>query len=118
MTPAIQGKSKNLSIEYIVIFGGWEEKQEKIEGIVGRLVTLRDRIILARHKILSHNDLDAILDDTPLGGFPIDADGEYFEALQELASEVHERWVGGPYCFPEFAEADAHDFLNLLERAE
>ena len=115
---ATLNNSKNLSINYIVEFGEWKEKQEEIEGIVRRLDALKDRIIRARNKILSHNDLETILANVPLGGFPVDADREYFEALQELASEVHDRWIGGPYILPDFAEVDAKNFLTLLERAE
>lgn len=115
---ATLNNSKNLSINYIVEFGKWEDKQEQIEEIVRRLDELKDRIIPARNKILSHNDLETILADVPLGAFPAGADRDYFVALQELASEVHGKWVGGPCIFPDFAEADARKFLSLLERAE
>ena len=55
--------------------------------------------------------------DAPLGTFPEGADDEYFSALQELVNEVYEKWVGGPYPFNYHAQADAKEFLALLERA-
>ena len=115
--PAIQGKSRNLTIDYVVRFGEWNESIQEVEGIAARLVGLRDSIILARHKILSHNDLETIMANEPLGGFAEDTDEEYFEALQELVNRVHEKWLDGPYPFNDLAGSDVDEFLHLLEEA-
>ncbi len=55
--------------------------------------------------------------NVPLGSFPPNADDEYFDALQDLVNEVHEKWVGGPCPFNDHAGADVNEFLALLERA-
>ena len=54
--------------------------------------------------------------DAALGSFPEGADEEYFAALQALVNEVHEKWVGGPCPFNDLAQADAQEFLALLEQ--
>ena len=112
---AIQGKSTNLTIDYVIRFGEWGERLEDIERISAQLVALWEKIISARHKILSHNDLETILANEPLGGFPKGEDEEYFETLQDLVNVIHERWLGGPYPFNDLAEGDVHEFLHLLE---
>ena len=115
--PAIQKNSLNLTIDYIVRFGEWDERRGHIEGIHAKLLNLWERLKPARNKVLAHNDLETFMADAPLGSFPERADDEYFEALQALVNEVHERWVGGPYPFNDLAGADANEFLALLERA-
>ena len=102
-------------VRYIIPIGKWGERKEEIEGIAARLSGLKERIIPARNKILSHNDLPTILENRPLDGFPQGDDEDYFEALQELVNVVHDRWHGGPYPFNNLAEADVHEFLLLLE---
>ena len=54
--------------------------------------------------------------DAALGSFPEGADNEYFNALQALVNEVHEKWVDGPFPFNVHAQADVKEFLALLER--
>ena len=115
--PAIQGNSRNLTIDYIVRFGEWGERKNEIDRIHDKLLELWNRIKPARHKILAHNDLKTYRADETLGSFPKGADNEYFEALQALVNEVHEKWVGGPYPFNDLAQADVSEFLALLERA-
>ena len=112
---AVQGASTNLTIDYVMTFGEWGERKDEVEEIAARLDGLKERIIPARNKILSHNDLITILENQPLGGFPEGDDEDYFEALQDLVNVVHDRWRDGPYPFNDLAEADVHEFLHLLE---
>lgn len=112
---AIQGKSTNLTIEYMIEFGEWGEQLEDIQRISAQLVALGNKIIPARHKLLSHNDLETILADEPLGEFSEGADEEYFDALQHLVNVIHEKWLGGPYPFNDLVEDEVHEFLHLLE---
>ena len=112
---AIQNGSTNLTVNYVISFGDWSEQKEELERMVTRLNILKERIIPARNKILSHNDLDTILADRPLGGFPEGEDEDYFRTLQDFVNVVHDRWFGGPYPFNDLTEADVHEFLYLLE---
>ena len=115
--PAIQGNSLNLTVDYIVRFGEWGERRDAIDEIHGKLRELWNRIKAARNKILAHNDLETLMADTDLGSFPQGLDDEYFEVLQELVNQVHEKWVGGLHFFNDLAKADVQEFLNLLDQA-
>ncbi len=115
--PAKQGKSLNLTVEYMVRFGEWGEREDDIKRIHDRLLGLWERLKPARNKALAHNDLETLMADAALGSFPEGVDEEYFAALQDLVNEVHEKWVGGPRPFNDLAQADVEEFLALLERA-
>jgi len=114
--PAKQGNSLNLTIDYMIQFGEWNNRRNEIENICAILLQLWDRLRPARNKALAHNDLETVMANVPLGNFPPGADNEYFEALQAFVNEVHEKWVGGPYPFNDLAQADVEEFLALLER--
>ena len=115
--PAIQRNSLNLTIDYIVQFGEWGKKRDNIEKIEAKLLKLWKCVEPARNKALAHNDFETVMANVPLGSFPPNADDEYFDALQALVNEVHEKWVGGPWPFNNLAGADVNEFLALLERA-
>lgn len=115
--PATQGKSNNLTIDFIVRFWEWGEQQDTIDKIAERLSHLWTHLKLARNKVLAHADLETVIADTPLGAFPEGMDDNYFDALQELVNEVHKKWVGSPYTFNDRAKKDTVEFLAVLERA-
>lgn len=115
--PTKQGKNFNLSIDYMVQYGDWGERTDQIESIHSKLSDLWKHLKLVRSKILAHNDFETIIVDAALGSFPEGMDDEYFEVLQELVNEVHEKWSGTPFPFNDLAIVDVHDFLRLLQRA-
>jgi hypothetical protein len=115
--PAKHGKSRNLSIDYMVQHGDWGERTDDIKKIQDKLSVLWDHLKPARHKALAHNDLETLMADTVLGSFPEGIDEQYFGALQELVNEVHEKWSGEPFPFDDLAKADVFEFLSLLQRA-
>jgi hypothetical protein len=103
---------------FVVEFGEWGAKEAEIEAIRERLSKLWGHLKPARNKLLAHNDLEALLANEALGGFPEGEDDLYFEALQELVDAVHDRWGdGGPYPFDDLAINDVLEFLNVLERS-
>ncbi len=117
--PAVQKNDRNVSVDFVVKFGEWGAKEAEIKAIQARLLDLWGRLKPARHKLLAHNDLKALLANEALGGFPEGEDDLYFAALQELANEVHARWVDGkPYPFDDLAINDVFEFLNVLERSQ
>ena len=117
--PAEQKNDRNVSIEFVVKFGEWGDKEAEIKVIEARLVKLWGHLKPARNKLLAHNDLEALLANEALGGFPKGEDDLYFAALQELADEVHDRWGdGGPYPFDDLAKADVCEFLHVLEKSQ
>lgn len=115
--PSRLGKWNNASINFMIEYGAWGEQRPDVEKIASRLAELYEKILPARNKLLSHNDLETIIGDTPLGSFSEGNDEGYFDALQELVNAVHDRWFDGPNPFNDLAKADANEFLSLLAPA-
>ena len=114
--PAIQQGQVNLGVEYMVRFGGWDKTTEaKLKALQVQLNELAQKIRPARHKVLSHNDLETILSGATLGAFPKGEDDNYFKALQEFVDIVHDRVIGGPSPFSEDASKDAALLLSFLK---
>jgi hypothetical protein len=113
--PAIQGRSLNLTIDYMVRYGEWGDRKAEIERINSELLVLWKCLKPARNKTLAHNDMEALMAGAPIGSFDEGADDAYFVALQDLVNEVHEKWADGPYPFDDLAKADVFEFLALLE---
>jgi hypothetical protein len=110
--PAIQQGHITLGVEYMVRFGGWDEiTGKKLEGLKGQLDGLANKIRPARHKILSHNDLETILSEATLGEFPDGEDDHYFKTLQEFVDVIHSSVIGGPVQFSGDAGRVANELL-------
>jgi len=89
--PASQQGQINLGIDYMIRFGGWDiTTKSKLETLQTQLNELAAKIRQARNKILSHNDLETILNESTLGAFPAEADTEYFKILEEFTNIVCE----------------------------
>lgn len=115
--PAVDGNSRNLTIDFMVRFGEWGSDTERIAAIVSRLTVLFEKIRSARNKVLAHNDLETLKCNSVLGEFPQDLDNEYFSALQDFVNEVHQKWCNVPYALNDLAGADVDEFLEVLARA-
>ncbi|MCC6502407.1 MAG: hypothetical protein IT362_04635 [Deltaproteobacteria bacterium] len=113
---AVQNGNKNLTISYVLEFGGWDEKtRSELCMLASKLEKLRQKIKPARNKILSHNDLETILNDTLHGKFCKDADIEYFNTLQEFVNVIHDKEFGGPYPLENsMAKNDALILVDVL----
>jgi len=110
--PAIQQGHITLGVEYMVRFGGWDEiTGKKLEELKGQLDGLANKIRPARHKILSHNDLETILSEATLGEFPDGEDDHYFKTLQEFVDVIHNSVIGGSMPFIEDAARVANELL-------
>lgn len=99
-----------LSIDYVLTYGGWNDSaSQRLDDLAKKLnefansKSMRD----ARNKTLAHNDLAAVLPNTPLGGFEEDLDIDYFQTLEQFASEVWQAVTGETWSFPKQAEAFA-----------
>jgi AbiU2 len=113
---AVVAGQVTLGIEYILKYGGWDQPtQEKLNGIAAKLDTLAKDLRTVRNKILSHNDLAAVLSGAPLGEFKKDEDVQYFTALQEFVDVVHSSVVGGPYPFDDLVKNDVVAFLSVIK---
>jgi len=102
--PAIQQGHVTLGVEYMVGFGGWDkDTEEKLQKLKRGLDELAANIRPARHKILSHNDLETILSGATLGEFPDGEDDKYFKTLQKFADIINLAEIGERRLFSENA---------------
>jgi len=110
--PVIVQGHITLGIEYIVRYGGWDKSTEtKLQALQSQLNELDKKIRPARNKILSHNDLESILNGGIVGDFPDGMDDKYFKTLQEFVHVVHDSAIGGPMPFSEDASRVATGLL-------
>lgn len=115
--PPVQSGQINLSVDYIVSFGGWDDAtREKLQDLRDRMADLAQKIKGARNKILSHNDLATLLDEKPLGSFAPGADELYFRSLQDFVNIVYDRTVGGPYPLDDLVSNDVQCFLSAFQK--
>ena len=116
--PAVQKNSINLTLEYVITYGGWdEETSSQLKELHTKLDSLAKKIRTARHKFLSHNDLDSILSNAVLGEFEKGADNEYYKALQKFVNIVHINTpaYGRPYPFEDDAvDKDVQSILDHI----
>ena len=114
--PAIQQNQANLGIDYIVRFGGWDDVvMRELQDLQVQLDAFAAKLRKVRNKVLSHNDLEAILDGGTLGAFPEGEDVEYFKVLQKFVNIVHRSVIGGDFIFNKAAADDAAALLLLLK---
>jgi len=89
-----------LGLEYMVRFGGWDKfNEEKLSKLKKKLDELANKVRPARHKILSHNDLEVILSGATLGRFPNGEDEKYFETLKEFTDVIFSNVIGENWQF-------------------
>lgn len=110
--PAVQQGRVTLGVEYMVRFGGWDKAtEEKLQNLKNELDELAAKIRPARHKMLSHNDLETILSGVTLGEFPDGEDDKYFKTLQEFADIISAAVIGEKRPFSENATRISKGFL-------
>jgi len=117
--PAVQKNSINLTLEYVITYGGWDaETLSRLKELYTKLESLAKKIRPARHKLLSHNDLESILSSAVLGSFQEGADNEYYKALQEFVNIIHIDTYGRPYPFDETVKKDVQSILDHIPYKE
>jgi hypothetical protein len=115
--PAVQMGRANLTLEYMLRFGAWDGPTTvALEGMKRELDEFARHLKSLRNRSLSHNDLEAILSNEPLGAFPADTDKRYFTSLQQFVNTAHDAAIGGPLPFHVMAEGDVFMFLKRLLR--
>lgn len=115
--PAKQAGRWNLTVDYILECGDWaDDVRERLMALRSQLVLLADAIRGARNRLLSHNDLETILNEQSLGEFAEGTDLAYFTALREYATTVHEAVLGVPYDFDGLTANDVDVFMSQFQR--
>jgi hypothetical protein len=111
--PSVSGGNINLSIAYMVEYGGWDSATAAtLNDLKLKLDLLGAALKPLRNKVTAHNDLATILASERMGTFPLDADVEYFKYLQEFVNNV----AGGPMPFNTTVRNDARAFVESLVR--
>jgi len=116
--PPIQNQKTNLTLKYIVEYGDWDsETRGQLETLYRKLEELGGKsgpLKSARNNIISHYDLETVVKEITLGAFDKGKEVEYFQVLQEFVNLIHEKSIGGPYPFDDFAKPDTDAFLKAL----
>jgi hypothetical protein len=112
----VNGKT-TLGIDYVLTYGDWSDSVRlRLKELAKELNDFAEKELRdARNKILSHNDLAAILADASMGEF---ADGDtekYFKALQDFVNIIHSQVVGGPYPFSNTVKNEVAYFLRTIK---
>jgi hypothetical protein len=118
--PAVQGSNINLSIDYIIDFGGWDDQLKlKLKSLREGMSILSTPVKSARNKLLSHNDLRVILEEKgPLGGFNQGDDEIYFSCLHEFFNLVSENALSQPFLYYNLVKNDVDAFISQFKRGE
>lgn len=117
--PAISFGRPTLGIDYIVNYGGWSEQMLiKLKRLAEQLNKFERKLRKARNKVLSHNDLDAVMSYSRLGSFEKNDDAKYFQKLQEFVDLVHDEVIGGPWPFDDRVRRDTTALICMIKTNE
>lgn len=118
--PAVQGGNINLTLDYIVEYGGWStEFKDELGDIKRRLDILYPSIKVARNKLLSHNDYKTLIGpDVAFGTFEEGEDVVYFDALKEFCEKVSQKVFGEPFVYDDLVENDVSVFMSQFLRGK
>lgn len=113
--PACQQRRINLTIEYVIEYGGWDiTTKAELIALSTALADLYARIQLARHRTIAHNDLATLLTDDVLGSFPAGLDDSYFSKLEQFVAIVQQQVTGVAVGFDHFGRTDVEVLLKAL----
>lgn len=96
--PATSNKDANFTVEYLISSIKWtDDKDKELTSLLAITEDFRNHIKPARHKLLAHLDVQAVLSDKPLGEFPEGKDRTFFETLEKICNITHEACFGTIY---------------------
>jgi hypothetical protein len=115
--PAVLSGQINLSINYIIEYGGWDSITEQaLQALNKKMSPLAEKLKVPRNKVLSHNDLRSIVQEAASGSFIAGADVEYFSYLQDFVNLLSSTTrIGGPHPFDITVVNDVSGFLARWE---
>jgi hypothetical protein len=99
LTDPFDANHKNFTIEYLYKMQSWiEPEKSRLALLMKEMTTFRSYVVLARSKIIAHNDLKAYLTPgTVIGGFPKGADFEFLTNVQNFVQLLYEQAYGTTY---------------------
>ena len=108
----------NLSSEFFARncdLGAWPAKQRRIDHLSSELRAFHEKVKSARDKFIAHLDRSATLAGEIHGAIEKQAWSEFWLALQEFVSILHEHYCDRPIEINGVALSDAHALLALLK---
>lgn len=115
--PAEFKNGDNLSLEYFVnYYAPTKSLRKKYEKFRSENRNFIEAIRTARHKAITHSDLDTLKAGGPVGAFPKGEDKTYFDSLHKIISEVLNHQNLGPFAdWPDFIIDDTKEFMKKLQ---
>jgi len=89
-------RQKNLTIKFLINnsdFSSAAEESQKLRSLADSIHAFRDKIVIARNKLIGHLDRVSVLDGNSLGGTDKDSWGQFWLDLQEFTHILHKRYV-------------------------
>lgn len=112
---AVVSGEVTLGIDYIIKYGGWEPSTlNRLKELSKNLDNFAKNLRKVRNKLLSHNDLAAVLSGGSLGEFEEGHDIQYFSELQNFVNLIHDEVVGGPFPFNNLVENDVVALMSII----
>jgi hypothetical protein len=113
---AVVAGEVTLGVEYVLKYGGWDQPtQATLDNLAAKLDNFAKDLRTVRNRVLSHNDLAAVLSGASLGDFKKDEDIQYFAVLQQFVDLVHSSVVGGPYPFDDLVKNDVVALMAMIK---
>lgn len=108
----------NLTTNYLIEYLPWPSAvKENLISIAKELNRFRDYIIPARHKILSHSDLNTTTDGNTLGAFPEGEEKKFWNNLQEFVNTAYGHLFGGIFPIESTSVGDVDELIEALKKA-
>jgi hypothetical protein len=117
--PATFNKDDNFTVKYLILSIKWpDDKDKELRSLLAITEDFRNHIKQARHKLLAHLDMQAVLSDQPLGEFPEGKDRAFFEALEKICNITHEACFGRIYGDMSPITVGGGDVISLRKKLE
>lgn len=114
--PVTTGKSRNLSLNYIIEHGNWDsETNKKLCEILGKMNGFYNKIKPARDKVISHADYDSTMNIQIHGKFSAGEDDRYFECLEDFLKTIGMARLNCDFSFLHFSESEARRFMKTFK---
>ena len=96
---------KNLTVKFLINnsnFSNAAGELPKLRQLADSIGAFRDKIVIARNKLIGHLDRVSVLDGSPLGGADKDSWGKFWLDLQEFTQVLHKQYI----------DSHGHFYLN------
>ena len=115
--PAGKAGQHNLSVNYIVECGDWDDNTKaRLIELRGKMLPFAGKMKPPRNKLTAHNDVSTILTATELGKFDPGEDIEYFDYLKAFAEIVVSTVLNEHFDYDNDVSADVDLFMDAYNR--